>query len=164
MLYFLASCSCEKSPLAEYGESFEQLMRTDSGLFRGMDLGLTKEQIKTIEPNGLKEEDNNDGVNYLFYELNLDSVTTYTLAYYLPNNRLNSIEADIYLLNEPEAADLFAVFKKYFEKKYGQALVDGDFYFWTAIGRMGKTRIALADESPTYKRGKLTLVIHDEQD
>jgi hypothetical protein len=164
LLCLLFACSCGKSPLGQYGESFEQVMRSDSGLFRGINFGMSKEAIKALEPTGLKEEDSNDGVDYLFYELALDSTTSYTVAYYCPNNRLNNIEADIYLLNEPQAAELFTSFKNYFEKKYGKAETDGDFFLWTAETKLGKARIALADESPTYKRGKLTLVIHDARD
>lgn len=136
-------------------------MKSDSGVFRGFTLGASKEEIKSIETKGLKEEESNDGVDYLFYELNIDSTTSYTVAYYCPGNKLNNIETDIYLLNEPQAAQLFESFKSYFEKKYGKPTIDGDFYLWLAENKNGKTRIALADESPTYKRGKLTLVIHD---
>lgn len=164
LLCMLFACSCGKSPLAQYGESFEKVMRSDTGLFRGLTLGVSKEQIAKSEPIGLKEEDSNDGIDYLFYELGIDSTTSYTIAYYCPDNRLNNIEADIYLLNEPQAAELFTSFKTYFEKKYGKPETEGDFLLWIAETGSGKARIALADESPTYKRGKLTLVIHDAKD
>jgi len=162
-LCFIYACSCNKSPLAEYGEPFETIMQTDTSLFRSFNLGASPAEIKANEPKGLKEEtrDSSDNVDYLFYELSADSSTSYTIAYYCPNNKLDNIETDIYLLNEPMAADLFNSFKKYFEKKYGTAKTAGDFFEWTANTRMGKANISLADESATYKRGKLTLVIHD---
>ena len=139
-------------------------MKSDTGLFRGITLGISKEKIKTLETAGLKEEDSNDGIDFLFYELTVDSSTSYTVAYYCENNKLNNIEADIYLLNEPQAAEMFEALKSYFEKKYGKPETDGDFFLWIANLKSGKARIALADESPTYKRGKLTLVIHNAKD
>jgi len=156
--------SCTKSPLEEYGETFEEVMKSDTGLFRGTSLGISRKEIKGIEVSGLKEEDTNEGIDFLFYEFVVDSSISYNVAYYFENNRLNNIEADIYLLNEPEAAELFNSFKRYFEKKYGKAETDGDFFLWIAKSKSGKARIALADESPSYKRGKLTLVIHNAND
>lgn len=160
-LCFIFACSCNKSPLAQYGVSFEQIMKSDTALFRGLCLGNSIETIKSLEHEGLQEEDDDDGVNFLFYELAIDSTTSYTLAYYCPNDTLNNIEVAIYLKNEPEGAALFNTFKNYFEIKYGAPQTDGDFFLWTADTRLGKARIALADESPTYKRGKLTLIFHD---
>src|ERR1035438_9793556 len=79
LLCFLFACSCGKSPLAKYGKTFEQVMKSDSCLFRGFNLGASLEKIKANEPSGLKEEDNSDGTNYLFYELKADSSTNYTV-------------------------------------------------------------------------------------
>jgi hypothetical protein len=161
LLCLLMACSCGKSPLAVYGPDFATIMRTDTGLFRGISMGRSKEVIKALEPSGLKEADSSDGTDYLFYELKIDSTISYTIAYNCPDNKLNNIAADIYLLNEPQASTLYDSFKAYFEKKYGSSLADGDFLLWTIHSSGSTTRIELADESPTYKRGKITLVIRN---
>ncbi len=160
----LMACSCGRSPLSVYGPAFETIMRSDTGLFRGMNMHLSKESIKALEPGGLKEDDSTGGTDYLFYELKIDTTISYTLAYYCPDNKLNNIAADIYLLNEPQAAELFNSFKSWFEKKYGVPQTDGDFFLWTIQTSEGKIRIELADESPTYKKGKITLVIRDAKE
>ena len=125
---------------------------------------MDKESIKALEPEGLKEDDTAEGTDYLFYELKIDTTISYTVAYYCPDNKLNNIAADIYLLNEPQAADLFNSFKSWFQKKYGPPMTEGDFFLWTIQTSKGKIRIELADESPTYKRGKITLVIRDAKE
>jgi len=167
LLSLVFSCHCGKSPLAPYGKSFENIMKSDTGIFRGTNFRMSSENIKSIEPEGLKEEDNSEGINYLFYELKVDTSTSYTIAYSCPDNKLKNIETDIYLLNEPQAADLFNAFKKYFNTRYGNSITSGDFFIWSATTSSGKIKIELADESPTYKRGKITLVVRtaneDEQ-
>jgi hypothetical protein len=158
------ACSCGRSRLSVYGPAFETIMRSDTGLFRGMNMTMSKEGIKALEPVGLKEDDSTAGADYLFYELKADTAISYTIAYYCPGNQLTNIATDVYLLNEPQAADLFNSFKIYFEKKYGVPQTAGDFFLWTIQTPHGKTRIELADESPTYKRGKITLVIRDAKE
>ncbi len=154
--------SCKKSELAVYGPTFESIMRSDTALFRGVGMGMSKAGIKQMEPEeALKEEDTEDSVDYLFYELKVDTSVSYTVAYNFPDSKLGSIEVDIYLQNEPQGAELFNTFKQYFEKKYGKGIVDGDFVNYNCTSRGRQVQISLADESPTYKKGKLTLVIHD---
>ncbi len=163
-LSLFVACHCGKSPLAPYGKTFETIMKSDTGIFRGTNFRMSSEDIKAIESDAPKEEDANDGINYLFYELKADSSTSYTLAYNCPNNKLKSIETDIYLLNEPQAADVFNSFKKYFDTRYGNSLTSGDFFIWSATTSSGKIKVELADESPTYKRGKITLVVRTVND
>jgi hypothetical protein len=164
LLCLLIACHCGKSTLGKYGETFEAIMKSDTSIFRGVNMRMTGDDIKTMEINGLMEEDSNDGIHYLFYELKADSNTSYTVAYSCPNNKLNNIETDVYLLNEPQAADLFNSFKTYFDNKYGTSQKSGDFLLWSALTSSGKIRVELADESPTYKRGKLTLIIRTPND
>ena len=165
LFWAVLGSSCRKHPLAEYGANFEDIMRLDTGLFRGIGMGAVKAEIKAAEDeNELKEEDNEDGVDYLLYEYKVkaDTSLSYTVAYNFPDSsKLNSIEVDIYLQNEPQGAELFNVFKKYFDKKYGAGTTEGDFMNWNCVSRGRQVQISLADESPTYKKGKLTLDIHD---
>ena len=152
--------SCKRSALAPYGPVFEAIFKTDTSLFRGTSLGTAKAVVKQLETVGLKEENQDDGVDYLFYELKTDSAVSYTVAYYFPDQHLNSIEADFYLENEPRGAALFSTFKAYFDSRFGPSTQEGDFFNWVTVIHGKKIEISLADESPTYRKGKLTLDIH----
>ena len=157
--------SCRPSPLAKYGSTFEQIVKLDTGLFRGFSIGTDEKTVRAIETKGLQEEDSDEGIDYLYYEFGIDSTLNYSIAYYFPDKHLNSIEVDVNLKNKPAGADLFNAFKSYYESKYGKALEEGDFCYWTVTSANGsKAKIELSDESPTYNEGKLTLVIHEDSE
>ena len=93
--------------------------------------------------------------NPLYYEFTLGSEKNYySITYNLSDKKVRSIELDIYMETEAQAGELFASFVAYFNEKYGTSFTEGDNQIWSE----GKTRIIAADESPTYKKGKLSIV------
>lgn len=167
LCFGLIIIGCKKSgnsALVPYGSVFEKIMKTDSGIFRGVSIGMPIEEIKSREGKKAEEEEVNDGVNYLVYNNVVDSSSNYSVTYLCPGGKVNEINADIYLVSEEEGVIVFESFKKYFQDTYGKYETDGDFYLWTVPIANSKAQIAIADESATYKKGKITLIINESSE
>jgi hypothetical protein len=161
------SCGSDKpSGLSEYGPVFESVMRTDSGAFRGFELGTPMDTVMAREPAQPAEVDD----LYLYYEYSLpDGAGSYDLSYDFDENGLIEINSDIFLRDPAMTEAALAGFKKYFDKIYGASENHGGFNVWTVRSEsFGKVRINLSDSSAELSAdgspGKLSLWIYLEKE
>ena len=158
LLLFLFSCWKEKSDLSTYGETFEKVMKSEEGIFRGINLGTPLDSVKLSEVVPAGEEDS----TYLYYELALDSVNSINLAYDFESTGLTEIQADILIKEEALFNDMLSKFKLYFTKKYGEAESSNGFITWTSkTEKHGNIKIALSDESTDPEYNKLSLSFYN---
>jgi hypothetical protein len=165
-LLALSSCKTEKSKLAPYGKVFESVMRTDTGIFRGFDLGYKMDSVMAHEAGQPAEVD--DG--YLYYEYHMkDSSGTFSITYDFDESGLNEIQSDIFLKDPGQTDSVFASFKKYFDDHYGPEEDHMGFSVWTVKSdSYGNVRINLSDESSDLTTpgspGKLSLWIYPDKE
>ena len=94
MLLTLASCSESKTNLTQYGDVFNAVMLNDIGVFRGANIGDSKEAIKELENDDPVEQ---DSVN-LNYKYSVDSTINFNISYNFDENGLKEIQTEIYVI------------------------------------------------------------------
>ena len=177
LLILFSSCGGDKSSLSKDAEPFdtiksdehpfrgmpesgtiiEKIMKSDSGIFRGTELCMSLEKVKSKETIPPSEEDS----LYLYYEVALDSANSLTVAYDFDEKGLKEIQADIFLKNENQFNDLLKKFKIYFHNKYGEGENANGFWVWTIKEKQRNIQIALSDESTDYQYSKLSLSVYN---
>ncbi len=160
----LGSCS-QPSGLAAYGKEFEQVMHSETGVFRGFSLGDKFDSVKLSEKETPRETDS----GYLYYERKLDTAGTYNITYNFTDNQLDEIQSDIYLHSTNRAEEVFGKFKSYFDEHYGQSQNQQGFTVWTVKSqKYGTVRISLSDESSNFTvdkaPGKISLWIYPDKE
>jgi hypothetical protein len=163
-----SSCSKPKSTsnLAEYGSAFETIMQTDTGTFRGFNLGNHLDSVKAKEISKLIEMDE----SYLYYESKIDDSTgTFNISYTFDDGSLTEIQSDIFVNSQEHTDSLFSQFKNYFDKHYGPSEMHGGYNVWTVKSmKFDDVRINLSDESTDFTvdkaPGKISLWIYPDKE
>lgn len=165
LIIFVSSCTKPKSKLAPYGTVFENVMRSDSGVFRGFSLGdqqdtiLKKEQGKPVESDSA----------FLYYEYPLDTIGSYNITYNFDESGLNEIQSDIFINNPEKADEVFSKFKAFFDDHYGASESHMGFSVWSVKSeKYREVEINLSDESTDFTAdaapGKISLWIYPKKD
>ena len=165
LIMIVFSCSPPASKMAKYGPVFENVMLTETGVFRGLSLGASfdsvqlKEQVKPIETDS----------GYLYYEMKLDTTGSFNIIYNFDDNELNEIQSDILINNAANTEEVFAKFKMYFDEHYGESQNHQGFTVWTVKSdKLGLVRINLSVESSNFASenapGKISLWIYPDKD
>jgi|GEM_PF-6396549 len=158
LLLIIYACGSDTSDLSRHGELFEEVVKTDKGLLRGIELGMSVEQVKEKEAVPPSEEDS----NYIYYDLYLgnDTTSSLTLAYTFDTAGLATMEAEVYFSSDEHKVQLMDAFEKYLSEKYGDGAKEKGYITWK--GRSGAKNIAisLGDESESAGTHLLSLSIY----
>lgn len=164
LILFVVSCKQPKSPLTEFGTTFESIMLSDAGAFRGFSFGDSIGLIQTKEAGKPVEKD----TDYLYYEYPLNSLGSFNIAYNFDERGLNEIHSDIFLTNQKDAEDIFNKFKTYFDQHYGLSQNQMGFSIWSVKSeKYGEVKINLSDESADFTvdkaPGKISVWIYPDK-
>ncbi len=160
-ILILASCATKKeqeptAKVEDYDAVMKKIIRTDEGLFRGTNLGMPLDKVKSIEKDEkpVEEED-----NYLSYDFAFKD-TLQGNYYYSFENGLDEIGVDVYREKSKDCSWLLAELTTYFTKRYGAPASEEKLLIWH-VQNQGKegAQITLGDESADYGYGKLTLTL-----
>ncbi|MDQ3110573.1 MAG: hypothetical protein M3R17_11820 [Bacteroidota bacterium] len=160
---FIAACSSEPEPkkdiVSQFSGVLPGIMQNDEGLFHGISLGMTLEEVqKNIPPSDSmsKLEEN----KYLF-EGKLSPNKEYSYECDFDSKGLNDITLDIYLKDEKNGDSLYTDFSNYFSKRYGMPVVEEGIATWTVNEGKRPAKIILEKEEE-YLYGKLTITFFDK--
>ena len=161
----IGSCTKPKSKMAAYGPVFEKVMKSEFGVFRGLNLGDKLDSVRIKETSKPMETDS----GYLYYEMKLDTTGSFNITYNFDDEGLNEIETDIYISNTNKADEVFAKFKSYFDAHYGESESRQGYNVWTVKSeKFGEVRISLSDESSDFTLDKaprkIALWIYPDKD
>lgn len=164
-IIFIFSCTKPKSRLAAYGPVFENVMRSDTGVFRGFSLGDKLDSVQKKENEKPVESDS----AYLYYEYSLDTVGSYNITYNFDETGLIEIQSDIFINNPNKADEVFAKFKTYFDEHYGDSESNMGFTAWSVKSeKFGEVKLNLSNESADFTAdkapGKISLWIYPDKD
>lgn len=164
IIVFAGACSHPESKLKKYGPEVESVLRSDSGAFRGFNLGEKMDSV--IAHEGSKAQDADEG--FLYYEYKLDSSNSFNISYNFDETGLSEIQSDIYIHNPANTDKVFDSFKSFFDDHYGASENHGGYTVWTVKSeKYGIVRINLSDESEDLtvpnSPGKLSLWIYPDQ-
>jgi hypothetical protein len=165
LLLFFVICflSChptkDKLPggkVEDYNPAMKKIIRSDSGVFRQVNLNMSLAAVKALEKN-LKPDEEED--NYLAYSFAF-SDTLVGNYYYDFDEGLDEVGIDIFREKSTDCDWLFASFKNYYTKRYGIPHEENNMLIWS-VPNQGKegAEITLQDESRDYGYGKLTITI-----
>ena len=165
-LLVYSACKTERSKLAPYGPVFENVMRVDSGAFRGFNLGDKLDSVLKLEEGKPTETD--DGYLYFEYKMK-DSLGSFNITYNFDEDGLNEIQSDIFIQDPSKTDTVLSGFKKYLDEHYGPDEDHMGFIVWTVKSEnYGDVRINLSDESSDLTTpgspGKISLWIYPDKD
>ncbi len=162
--FVVFSCKQPKSTFLEYGTTFENVMLSDVGVFRGYSLGDSLGFIQTKESGKPVEADK----DYLYYEYKLSSEGSFNIAYNFDERGLNEIHSDIFINNADDADEVFDKFATYFDQHYGANQTQMGFNIWSVKSeKYGEVKINLSNESADFTvdkaPGKVSIWIYPDK-
>ncbi len=165
LVIIAGACTPPASKMAKYGPVFENVMRSENGVFRGFSLGDRMDSVQLNEPQKPIEADS----AYLYYELKLDTTGSFNITYNFDENGLSEIQSDIYITNSATADEVFSKFKTYFDEHFGESQNHQGYSVWTVTSqKYGLVRINLSDESADFTAdkapGKISLWIYPDKE
>lgn len=94
-----------------------QLIKSDTGLFRGVAFGTSKEDVRKLEAGATLEEEENE---YLDYLINYNFPESAEVIYSFDKaQKVNKIEAIIYADDSTSQRETIQELTQYFDRKYG---------------------------------------------
>ncbi|CAN5150216.1 hypothetical protein BH09BAC5_BH09BAC5_10860 [soil metagenome] len=164
VITFLADCSSEPEPSKEIVSQFTGvlpvIMQNDEGLFHGISLGMTLDEVKKNVPASDSMSILEEG-KYLF-EGKISANKEFSYECDFDTKGLNDITLDIYLKDEKNADSLYIDFSNYFSKRFGMPEVAEGVTIWTANEGSRPAKIILEKEED-YQYGKLTITFFDKK-
>jgi hypothetical protein len=120
-----SSAADKESRLKAYSNRFRNLVKTDEGVFRGIEFGMSREEVKSME-DSLKSPDQSEN-DTLDYIINYNFPETAEVIYYTgKDEKVSRIQVDIYPESIDSQLELFKEFEKYYRSKYGNPLLSED--------------------------------------
>lgn len=161
ILFFITSCSEPKTDLTQYGPIFNEVMLSDAGVFRGANIGDSREAVKDLE---LTDPVESDSV-YLYYEYATDTANIYNISYNFDERGLKEIQTEIYVMDVNEVEAIMDKFKLYFNNHYGASESQMGFNVWSVRSeKYNEIKISISDESTGFSGdksiGKIALWIY----
>src|SRR5690606_33224496 len=86
-LFLLLGCKENKSTY------FDAILKSEEGIFRGIEIGNSIEEVKTLENQEFLVDNMSE---YLYYDYKLDMGNSYTISYDFSENSLYEIQVSIY--------------------------------------------------------------------
>lgn len=121
-----APASATTSALAIQGHLAELGLTTDSH-WRGINLGDDFAKVKTIEKGESFESD----ANHIGYTIELPNLESSDILYYQQNNKVSSIDVDLFLNSRQSVSDYQKELSTYFNARYGTSKPDAGGSRWT---------------------------------
>lgn len=121
----ITSCSNVKD-LDEYSPELEKLVINTDGVFRGVEMGMELDAVKSKETAVLSDESS----DYLYYDATLNESDYYTINYYFSDKGLYEITIDVYQDITANALSLRNALETYLNDKYGKSKTKDDYLVW----------------------------------
>lgn len=153
LIALLVACTQKKNPY------FDTLLKSETGFFRGAEIGNSISEIKQLENSEYLIDDMHD---YLYFDYKLDMGNSYTISYDFSDNKLYEIELAAYFDKIEDANQLFKDFSAYFNKIHGKGKVEDDGYTsWRTKNKKTGANIEIAMVNDSQDYGYISILISD---
>lgn len=159
LLFLLVAFSSCRNKLDQYGEVFQTVMKSDDGVFRGININDSKSQVEAIEekaPDAFTE-------NMLLYELSINETASLTIRYGFENNQLYEIGAEADFEVQEDGLSLINAFKQFYTAKFGGSQSGAGFITWVGKVDGQAIRIEMTDEAELSSFGGWSLSIYRDR-
>ncbi len=147
----LFSCTPKKN------QYFDTLLKAETGIFRGVEIGDNIEDVKLAENAEFLVDNMPD---YLYFDYKLDMGNSYTVSYDFSENKLYEIELAAYFDQIEDANQLFKDFSNYFNKTHGKGKIEDDGYTsWRTKNEKTNTNIEVAMVNDSQEYGYISILI-----
>jgi hypothetical protein len=151
LLLILFSCTPKKN------QYFDTLLKTETGIFRGIEIGNSIEKVKETENEDFLVDNMPD---YLYFDYKLDMGNSYTVSYDFSENQLYEIELAAYFDQIEDADELFKDFSNHFNKIHGKGKIEDDGYTsWRTKNEKTNTNIEIAMVNDSKEYGYISILI-----
>ncbi len=142
-----------------YHVLLDEIVRTKTGVFRGLELNNNAEKIKQNEPSPPVET----SPEHLYFEYKADSLTNYSIDYTLSNDSLEEINVQINSDDLELISYLFCDLKDYYANKLPNPTEDKGYVVYNCFeGERRPFVITLSDNSSPTK-GLINMVIYKDK-
>lgn len=142
-----------------YHALLDEIVKSDSGVFRGLNLNSSFGAVKTAEPSEPSEMDN----GHLLYEYQADSLTHYTIDYLFENDSLSEINVQINSQDVDLSSYLFCDLKDYYANKLPNPTEDKGYVVYNCFeGQRMPFVVSLSDNSTTGT-GIINMIIYKDK-
>lgn len=149
------ACSNVKE-LDEYSPELEKLAVSSDGIFRGVEMGMSLDDVKEKETAALSDE----STDYLYYDATLNESDYFTINYYFSEKGLYEITIDIYQDVTANALSLRNALETYLNDKYGNPKSKDEYLMWeTDAKKFKKIEISLFGEEREEGGGFISISI-----
>ena len=143
----------------QYHSALDEIIRTNSGVIRGINLNASGDSIKKAEAVSPLETEN----DRLYFEFKVDSLTNYSIEYTLVNDSLEEVNLQINCNDPDVGAKIYADLKDYYEKKLPNPMEDqGQVVYNCFEGQKKPFVVSLMDNS-TPAKGIINLLIYKDK-
>jgi hypothetical protein len=159
LLLLLASVASCRNNLDQYGEIFQTVMKSEDGVFRGLNINDNRQQVESEENKAADAFTD----NLLLYEIALNETAALTVRYGFENGKLFEIGADIEFEKQEDGIALIEGFKKYYTAKLGAAQSAAGFVTWKGNVDGQDIRIEMTDEAELSSFNAWSLSIYRDR-
>lgn len=103
------------------------LLKTDSGVFRGISFGTPADLVKVLEDTLYPQEESDEQIEYLF---NYNFLESAEIIYYLNNRQVSKIETVVYPEDKESQKSLYNELVTFYTNRYGEGEYFGDTLRW----------------------------------
>ena len=154
---FLVSCSGQ---LEKHGELFAEFMKNEDGIFRGVNIGDSVDQVESAEGTAPIESSK----NMHSYEGSIGESGSYVVRYGFESGKVYEILVECSFDENQEGVKMLNGFRDFFNEKYGAYEKDAGYLVWKtkSSGNIPVCVIEMVDESEFADFGQFSLSIYRE--
>jgi hypothetical protein len=165
-LGFFACTEPEKPKVVEkprifpqYHISLDEIIRTQDGVIRGINLNSKAEFIKSKEAGKPIEEE----ADHLYFEYRLDSIMDYSVSYTMQRDSLEEINVQVNCKDPDVCTKVFSDLKDYYEKKLPNPTEDKGYVVYNCFEGQRKPFVVSLSDNSTPIKGIINLVIYKDK-
>lgn len=166
-VFFLLSCGNKEQPkevqkprvFPKYYIALDQILRTNDGVIRGINLNSQADSIKKMEKEPPLEEEK----DRLYFEYVIDSLTNYSIEYSLFHDSLEEVNLQVNCKDPDVGSKIYSDLKDYYEKKLPNPIEDQGQVVYNCFEGQRKPFVVSLSDNSTPTKGIINLVIYKDK-
>jgi hypothetical protein len=143
----------------QYHLALDEILKTKSGVIRGLNLNSCMDSIKKLEGTTPLEADK----DRLYFEYKVDSLTNYSVEYSLVNDSLEEVNLQINCKDPEVGSRIYTDLKDYYEKKLPNPMEDQGQVVYNCFEGQKKPFVVSLSDNSTPTKGIINLFIYKDK-